>query len=300
MKIVEPHEKIVVRNAAMLIYGEPGIGKSSLGNTANDPIILDYDNGQHRAKNRRRVIQPEGDNAEVLAWLEANAANYGDVVVDTAGRLLDAYAAEIIQGEPKRGRGGMLDQQGWGLLGQKFAMFKNRVTALKKDLILLAHHKEEKDGDAKVVRADVQGGARNEIMKSVEFAGFLYASDGKRVLDFSPSQHNIGKNPCGWEPFVIPHYDENRTFLADLLARGKAGLGEISAEALVVNEAVSSWADALKDADDAKAFNALKAKLAEEKDEKVKAAVWKRILSAAKAADVPYDKSAKTFVAKAA
>ena len=53
MKIIKATESIAVTPPWFLIFGQPGICKSSIGFSMKDPLTLDFDRGAHRAANRR-------------------------------------------------------------------------------------------------------------------------------------------------------------------------------------------------------------------------------------------------------
>ncbi len=55
-KIVKSDEPLVVETVNILIYGEPGAGKTSLVNTAESPLTLDFDKGVHRSDFRKDVL----------------------------------------------------------------------------------------------------------------------------------------------------------------------------------------------------------------------------------------------------
>lgn len=295
MRIIEPNDPILVSHVAVLLYGDPGVGKSTVANTAKDPIVLDFDRGAHRAHNRRRVIQPDNIN-EAIVWMEANAASFGDVVIDTAGRMLDMMAVEIMRDDPKRGKNGALDMQGWGVLKTRFVTFRNRVTALGKDLILLAHAKEEKDGETRLLRPDIQGGSLAEVLKASEFVGYLTTAGGKRVVTFSPTESSIGKNPCQWERIEIPHYSAAPAFLADLLADGKAKLGQIGAQAQELDQQIADWRARLEEAEAPETLNVLlKSFTKTVPSATLKAAVWALFKLRAEAVGAKFDAKAKTF-----
>lgn len=297
MRIIEPNEPITVSHVAVLLYGDPGVGKSTVANTAKDPIVLDFDRGAHRAHNRRRVIQPDNIN-EAILWMEANAASFGDVVIDTAGRMLDMMAVEIMRDDPKRGKNGALDMQGWGVLKTRFVTLRNRVTALGKDLILLAHAKEEKDGETRLLRPDIQGGSLAEVLKASEFVGYLTTAGGKRVVTFSPTESSIGKNPCQWERIEIPHYSAAPAFLADLLAEGKAKLGQIGAQAQELDQHIADWRARLDEAEAPETLNVLlKSFTKANPSATLKAAVWALFKLRAEAVGAKFDAKAKTFSA---
>ena len=297
MRIIEPNEPITVSHVAILLYGDPGVGKSTIANTAREPIVLDFDRGAHRAHNRRRVIQPDNIN-EAVTWLEAHAAEFGDVVIDTVGRMLDMMAVEIMRDEPKRGKNGALDMQGWGVLKTRFVTFRNRVTSLGKDLILLAHAKEEKEGETRLLRPDIQGGSQAEVLKASEFVGYMTTVSGKRVVNFSPTDSSIGKNPCQWERLEVPHYATSPAFLADLLADGKAKLGQIGESAKELDREIAGWRARLEEAEAPETLNVLMKSLQKSTNATLKSAAWKLFLDRGKAVGARYNAKEKAFKAE--
>lgn len=295
MRVIEPNEPIQVTHVAALLYGDPGVGKSTIANTAKDPIVLDFDRGAHRAHNRRRVIQPD-NIAEAVAWLEAHASEFGDVVIDTVGRMLDMMAVEIMRDDPKRGKNGALDMQGWGVLKSRFVTFRNRVTSLGKDLILLAHAKEEKEGETRLLRPDIQGGSQAEVLKASEFVGYMTTVGGKRVLNFSPTDSSIGKNPCQWDRTEVPHYATSPAFLADLLADGKAKLGQIGEAAKELDHAIVDWRTRLDSAEEPETLNVLlKSFTKANPSATLKAAVWALFIQRSKVIGAKFDAKDKSF-----
>jgi hypothetical protein len=124
-------------------------------------------------------------------------APYSSVIEDTVGRCLDLITADIAATDPKKAPGGNLSQQGWGVLKNRFRQHIATLRALGKDVLLIAHDKEDKDGDTRIVRPDIVGGSFGEVMKVADFVGYCYMSGRDRVLDFNPTDRWIGKNPAG-------------------------------------------------------------------------------------------------------
>jgi hypothetical protein len=118
------------------------------------------------------------------------------VVIDTAGRALDALTADIIRRNPKAGRGGALTLQGYGTLKAEFVAWVKSVNAIGKDVVLIAHMDEQRNGDEIIERLDVQGGSKGEIYKAADAMGRIAIRDGKRMLMFSPTDACFGKNPA--------------------------------------------------------------------------------------------------------
>src|SRR5262245_47716571 len=197
LRITKSSDPIEVKQLISCIYSPPGIGKSSLAFSAASPLLLDFDSGAHRALNR-------GDSVAVSSWSDVSSITADDVkgyqtlVVDTAGRALDALAQHIIQTQPKLARsGGALTLQGFGELKALFIAWTKTVRSFGLDLILLAHSDEQRgNGDDLIERIDVTGGSKNELYKVADLMGRLAIRNGRRVLNFSPTDTAFGKNPA--------------------------------------------------------------------------------------------------------
>lgn len=242
LRIIKPTEAIPVTHPAMLVFGPPGICKTSLGYSADAPLLLDCDMGAHRAINRRDTMAIES-YADIERLLDAPEflAPYKTIVVDTVGRLLDLLTLAIIEDTPKYARDGNLTQQGWGVLKGRFRTLVTRIRALDKDPLFIAHVREDKDGDVTQMRPDIQGGSYGEVLKSVDFVGYVSMVGKNRVLDFSPTDRWVGKNPAGWRPIHVPPPTKATSLLAELFAEGRQALGGISDEAARVVQQLEEW-----------------------------------------------------------
>lgn len=241
MRIIKATDAIPVEHPVFLVFGQPGICKTSLAYSCKDPLLRDYDKGAHRAANRR-------DTLVIDAWKDVTESNtadaldpYATVVEDTVGRCLDFITADIAATDPKKAPGGNLSQQGWGVLKNRFRQHVATLRSLGKDVLLIAHDKEDKDGETRIVRPDIVGGSYGEVMKSADFVGYVYMSGKDRVLDFNPTDRWVGKNPAGWAPFKVPPPEKAQDFMADLFNRGRQALGAISEASAKIAQQVDDW-----------------------------------------------------------
>lgn len=240
IKITRADEPIKVEQIVCCIYAPPGLGKSTLGFSADSPILLDFDKGAYRAANR-------GDSVQVSSWEDVknitadDLKDYKTVVVDTAGRALDVLSVDIIARNPKMGRGGALSLQGYGQLKSEFAAWVKLVRSMGKDIVLIAHSQEEKNGDDMVERLDVQGGSKGEIYKSADAMGRLSLVNGKRILNFSPSDTAFGKNPGQLKPITVPEIATEPNFLGGVIASIKEKLNELSEVQIKRQSAIADW-----------------------------------------------------------
>jgi hypothetical protein len=246
LRIIKSTEIIPVDHPIFLLYGQPGICKTSLGYSAKDPLILDFDRGAHRAANRRDTLVIDSwSDASALAEHATVLAPYSTIVVDTVGRCLDSILAHIALTEPKKAPGGNPTQQGWGTLKNYFRNWMNALRGLGKDVILIAHDKEDKDNDIRIVRPDILGGSYAEVFKIADFVGYVSMVGKQRILDFSPTDKWIGKNPAQWQPFAVPPVEKARTFLAQLVDQGREALGKTSQSSATVAQQVQDWTVAI-------------------------------------------------------
>lgn len=236
-------EPIKIEQLIVTIYGQPGVGKTSLGFTAETPLLLDFDHGAYRAMGRK-------DTVAVSSWTDvthieaSDLTGYKTIIVDTAGRALDALAADIIRREPKLGRGGALTQQGWGRLKSEFTSWLTLLRSFGLDVVLIAHGTEKMDGDETIVRLDVAGGSKDEIYKSADMMGRLFIRGGKRMISFDPTDTAYGKNPASLPTQEVPSNDF--CFMDGLISNTKSRINALSEEQQAEAEKIRNFTETVK------------------------------------------------------
>jgi len=229
LKIIKSDDPIQVDQIVIAIYSNPGLGKTTLGFSSNLPLLFDFDSGSHRSAIRNDTVIPSSW-PDVKDVTPEDLEPYKTVIVDTAGRALDMLTVDIIKRNPKMGYGGALTLQGYGQLKAEFTSWLKMLKFIGKDVVLIAHSSEERKGDDLIERLDVQGGSKNEIYKSADAMGRILIENGKRILNFSPSDIAFGKNPGQFEPLIIPKITESNSFLADIIDSIKEKLNSMTEE----------------------------------------------------------------------
>lgn len=256
LKITRASDPIVVERLNVCIYGQPGAGKTSLAFTASRPLLLDFDNGAHRATGRKDTVQVR-QWTDVAGISESDVADFDTIVLDTAGRALDSLSSDIIRRNPKAGRGGALTLQGYGTLKSEFVAFLKLLNGFGKDVVLIAHMDEQRNGDEIIERLDVQGGSKGEIYKAADAMGRVFVKDGSRQLDFSPREGSFGKNPGQLDVLEIPHPGRDPNFLAGVIKSIKDKLNTLTAEQAEAQARLAKLRESLADIEDAEGINSL-------------------------------------------
>ncbi|MEM1181367.1 MAG: ATP-binding protein [Acidobacteriota bacterium] len=232
LNIISASAPVTVPAVLACIYSAPGLGKTSMVSTAEAPLLLEFDHGSHRT--RFRCPRHEVTDWREVARLSADQlAPYSTIVVDTVGRALEYLARELCRTNRKNQMGsGGLSLQGYGALKSAFALWLGNLRSYGKDVVLLSHITEKDTEDGHFVRLDAMGSSANEIYKSADLMGqILIDRQGGQWLDFSPNPLSFRKDPTGLSAQQVPHFKDDRTFLARILEQVKEGLKQQSAAA---------------------------------------------------------------------
>lgn len=201
-----------------LIYGQPGTGKTTLALSAPNPVCIDLDKGMHRVQPQCRVASLQVETyQQVLDLINGEEiAPFDTIVVDTLGKLIDRVCDYVAGKNPKARQGdGQMSQKGWGEVKAAFNAFFKLLASKNKSLLFVAHESEERSGDETIKRPDCSGSARKDIVKELDFMGYVESVGSKRIINFNPTDKFYAKNslalPQGIE---IPNPDKTgNTFI---------------------------------------------------------------------------------------
>ena len=262
LKIKTSADPVHIGGLVTLIYGQPGIGKTSLGFSAKSPLLFDFENGAYRSAYRKDYVQIE-EWKEVVAVTDADFEGYKTVVIDTIGGCIDSITRHLINSNPKmlnRTTGG-LSLPGFGSLKMTFTNFVHRLNNMGLDVVLLAHAKEKNNNDQTIIRPDIVGSSYDEMMKISTLVGYysIINENGKnlRVLNFNPTESWIGKNSAGFDPLNVPSLSSEPEYLSELLDQARANMGEESEQMAKEKKLVDTWRELINGSESADNLNKL-------------------------------------------
>lgn len=292
LNVTTADEVIEVKAICMTVYSQPGLGKTSLAFTANNPLLLDFDKGSYRAVDRKDVVQVEkwSDVANVRA---DDLAGYDTIIIDTVGKALDFLAVDIIEKNSRHAYGGALNQQGWGQLGVRFSAFLRLLKGFGKDVVLISHMEEKPDGDIIRERLKINGGTKDLVLTDSDVIARISIINKERHLIFSPTEASFGKDPANLEDVSIPDASspEFGDFLGKTLDDVKTALNSLS-EAQVARKSEVEWFKAtLPDIKTSEDINALLGR-----SKKAGKDVAKMVVARAGELGLEFDSTTKTYV----
>ena len=194
----KPSELEVSPTIKALVYGVPGIGKTSLALSAPSPVLLDFDGGVHRVNGAFQcpTLQVHSWD-EVQQALQEDLSEFRTIVIDTVGKMLDYMSAYIIKTDPSKAmRDGSLSLKGYGVRKQMFINFIGQCSTMGKHLVFVAHEREDKDGETKVVRPEIGGSSAGDLIKELDLVGYMQAFGKNRTICWSPTEKFYAKNTC--------------------------------------------------------------------------------------------------------
>lgn len=297
LNIVTSMQPLNIENIITFIYGDPGIWKTSLAFTAKNPILFDFDKGAYRASNRKDTVQI-GSWQEVATFTAQDLVNYDTIIIDTAGRALDMIIDSLKTDSRNKTRSGQLSMQGYGKLGGIFTDWLKMLRGMGKDIVLLAHASEDKDGDNVIKRPDMVGGSKKEAYKIADMMAYMTTQQSQngdiKVLNFMPSSTYLAKDSGQIGNVQIVPMKDAPNQLANIIQATKDHINSLSAEAAKAQKELDDLRNDLLDAESTSDLDELKADL--NKAHPLYKEMALSVMSRSKSLGFVYDKPSDSFI----
>lgn len=280
LNIVTATQPLTIDHLIVFIYGDPGVWKTSLAFSAKNPILFDFDKGAYRAANRKDTVQ-------ITKWSEVATINandlegYDTIIIDTAGRVLDMISDQLKTDAKNIRRGSNeLSMQGYGKLGSMFTNWLKSLRNMGKDIVILAHAAEDKDGDNIIKRPDMVGGSKKEVYKVADMMGYMTVVQGmqgaERVLAFAPSPNYLAKDSGQVGNITVTDMVNNPNQLANIIQATKDHINSLSAEQVKYQQDLDEVRAKLMEVEAVDALNDIKDSIDENHPfvKQMKAEVW--------------------------
>lgn len=198
------------KTISILIYGQPGSGKSSMAVSAPGPVVVfDFDGGIRRVNAAHRA---ETITVEINEWKDVEEAmkseemaQFKTIVIDTAGKMLSFMDKYIIAKSRDKNPVRSLTLNEYGIRKTMFNNFVQQSMTMGKNVVFIAHDREEKDGEIRKVRPEVGGSSAGDLIKELDLVGYLELIGNERVISFTPCERFYAKNACNLPPaFKVP------------------------------------------------------------------------------------------------
>ena len=223
-KITKANEIKIPETVVGLIYGQPGVGKSSLALSMPNPLLIDTDNGIARvqAEHRCDTVQVESYQ-DVIDVIQEDLSEYDSIVIDTFGNLVKFMLAYFAEKDPKLlTKGGTYNIKIWGLVKAEFSNLTFKLKSMKKNLLFVAHQNESKDGEQTYIRPKSQGSAIEDVIEMLDFMGYCEMLGKRRSISFSPCDRYYAKNSIKLDDYIqIPILEQNvpNNFMVDYIIK---------------------------------------------------------------------------------
>ena len=214
----------------LLIQGAPGVGKTTLCASAEEPFILDVDHGLKRVRAEYRA---DSSDARTLDEIKADVEEvkrlgYKTLAIDTVGALLDSMTQQLIKDKPSLAQtDGTLTQKGYGALKAVFLAFSADVRASFRNTIFVFHEVSTKVDDNIFYDIIASGSAKNLVYQPADLAARLFIQDGKRYLGFTPTEQYNAKSSFGIKGLIeVPELKDGdkNDFLTRLFALARQNI----------------------------------------------------------------------------
>ena len=159
--IKKSNELVIPTTVKMMIYGQAGMGKSTVALSAPKPLLLDFDNG---VKRMNMAHLENIDTVQVTSWSDVQQVLQEDL--SAIGKMMDfiiTYKCGSRQPSIKD----------WSGINAEFSWMTRTLSGLNKHIIFVAHRDTRKEGDDTVFIPALREKSYNSIVTELDLLGYL-------------------------------------------------------------------------------------------------------------------------------
>lgn len=235
---------------SVILYGAPGVGKSTLASSAPNPIMFDLDRGLRRVKAQHRPPASFVNTYEELLedMKSEEARQFDSYIIDTGGALVTMILDYVGRQDPvNRQKNGAPSQKGYGAAKIEFKRLTDMLKyELRKNVIYVFHSVEEKDKNGSPIqRLLCDGSAKNIVWQPCDFGGYMYKNGNQTEVGFTPTDEYFAKGCYGINGVRIVPFGEKipNNFLTYLFAEANKN---ITADKEYFEEENKKYAETMK------------------------------------------------------
>lgn len=196
--------QVGIPNLKVLIYGDPGVGKTTFAASAPKPLLIDVERGSRSVLNVNNPVDVlefrsiEQVEATIQFLKDGNEAfdKYETIVLDS---MTEMQARLIDQQLRSLGGGAPVYKADWGVYGENTQRLRMLISAFRdipKNLICTAHSRPEKDDQTglTIVKPFLTPGLAKTVTGMFDIVGYLYIDKkGERTMRLHPSKTVLAK-----------------------------------------------------------------------------------------------------------
>ena len=212
----------------MILYGLPGVGKTTLAASAPKPIVIDCDRGMKRVNPEYRCdISNVSSYKDLLEDVKSLGNEYETIVIDTGGSLIELMKEWAMDTEPTATKkNGGFSLPGYGFVKSEFLRLSAELRK-KYNTIFIFHAAKEKQEEEFFYDLIVEGAAKTLVWQPADLGAYFFIQNGKRYMGFSPTANYSAKSAYGISGIVeVPELSggEPNVFLTKLFEKVRANI----------------------------------------------------------------------------
>ena len=206
-------------NIVMILYGRGGVGKTTFAATADKPLIIDFENGTkflgERGLQCDVIRMAEWFTNDDKKQLKDLLSLYKTIVLDPIGDAMEKLiVSHGLDSRKYRAPDGGLTMAGWGEAKRQMKELIKWLRDAGKNVILIAHVAEGKDGEQTTYRIQIQTKLSDELPAMVDIISYMgvQKKEGKTsVCLYTPAQGGNfdSKDRTGRVPELVTVSEKN-------------------------------------------------------------------------------------------